>query len=237
MRSLTRALKRLLACFARRPGAAPEDDEMLTRLTLEEFSEKLAAATPTPGGGSAAALAGGLSASLVLMVCDLTLGRETYKAHEQAVRTIRQRALGLRKDLLALVDKDAQAYDEVIRALKLPKASEAETVERSRALSRANLFATETPMATAEACAVLMGLAIELARRGNANAVSDAGSAALLAYAGVRAGVMNVRINLKGIKDEEQATKARDRVRRLEVDAERLREEALGATFARMNGR
>ena len=66
-------------------------------------------------------------------------------------------------------------------------------------------------------------------------AILSLGSAALLAYAGLRAAVMNVRVNLKGIKDQEKAAKARERVRRLEIDAERLREEALAAAFARMN--
>lgn len=208
---------------------------MLTRLSIEEFTESLAAANPTPGGGSAAAAAGALAASLIVMVSDLTIGREKYRTHEAAVRAIRDRAAALRKDLLALVDRDAQAYDAVVGALKLPKATEAEKAARAAALSRANLFATETPMATADACAALMTMAIELARKGNANAVSDAGAAALLAYAGLRGGVMNVRINLKGIADGEQVAKARARVRRLEVDAEKLREEALAAAFTRMN--
>ncbi len=210
---------------------------MLTEQSVEEFTERLAAATPTPGGGSAAAAAGALAASLIVMVSDLTIGREKYKTHDAAVRGIRDRAAALRKDLLALVDRDAQAYDAVVGALRLPKGTGAERTARAEALSRANLFATETPMATADACAALMTMAIELAHKGNPNAVSDAGAAALLAYAGLRGGVMNVRINLKGMADEERAPKARERVRRLEVDAEKLREEALAAAFARINSR
>jgi len=208
---------------------------MLANMTLEEFAASLSAGTPTPGGGSAAALAGALSASLVQMVCDLTLGREPYKAHEETVRSIRQRAEALRRDLLVLVDRDAEAYDGVIKAIRLPKGSEAEKLARAAAISRANLFATETPLAVAEACAALLTMSTEMAYKGNPNAVSDAGTAALLAYAGLRGGVLNVRINLKGIGDDERAAKARERVRRLEVDAERLREESLGAVFSRSN--
>ena len=210
---------------------------MLTKMSLEEFTLKLAAAAPTPGGGSAAAASGALSASLLMMVCDLTLGRESYQAHEAALRAARQRAEGLRRDLLALVDRDAEAYDGVIRALRLPKGTEPERQRRSEALARANMFATETPLATADACAALMGLSIELAYKGNVNAVSDVGVAALLAYTGLRGGVMNVRANLKGLQDEALAGRARERVRRLEVEAEKLREEALGAAFSRLNGR
>jgi len=210
---------------------------MLSRMTVEQFAEALAAATPTPGGGSASAQAGAMAASLIQMMCDLTLGREQYRVHEQAVQGIRHRAEGLRKDLLALVDRDAQAYDAVVTALRLPKTTETEREARSAALDRANLFAIEAPMAIADACAALMGMASELASKGNVNAVSDVGTAALLAYAGLRGAVLSVRVNLKGVKDEARGAKIRDRVRRLEMDAEKLREEALTAIYLRTNGR
>ena len=210
---------------------------MLSRMTLEQFAEALAAAAPTPGGGSAAAQAGAMAASLIRMMCDLTAGREQYRAHEQAVRATRDRAEGLRKDLLALVDKDAQAYDEVVRALRLPKGTDTEKQARSAALERANLFAIETPLAIADACAALMGMASELAYKGNANVVSDVGTAALLAYAGLRGAVLNVRVNLKGVKEEARSANLRERVRRLEVDSEKLREEALTAVYVRTQGR
>jgi len=210
---------------------------MLSRMTLEQFAEALAAPTPTPGGGSASAQAGAMAASLVQMMCGLTAGREKYRAHDEAVRTIRAKAEGLRKDLLALVDRDAQAYDEVVRALRLPKGTDAEKRARSEALERATLFAIEAPLAIADACAALMGMACELSDKGNVNAVSDVGVAALLAYAGLRGAVMNVRVNLKGVTDDTRAARLRERVRRLEVDSEKLREEALTAIYVRTNGR
>jgi methenyltetrahydrofolate cyclohydrolase len=220
----------------RKRNAESEVAAMLLETSLQDFSERLAAGTPTPGGGSAAALAGALSASLLRMVCDLTIGREKYRAHEPAVQAIRQRAEGLRQDLLALVDRDAQAYDRVIEALRMPKGSAAERQERAAALARASQFATETPMAISDACAVLLALSAELAAKGNPHAISDIGSAALLAYAALRGGVMNVRMNLKGLGDEARATRLLERVRRLEVDAERAREDALGGIAGRMNG-
>ena len=210
---------------------------MLSSMTLEQFTQALAAATPTPGGGSASAHAGAMAAALIQMTCDLTIGREAYRAHDEAVRAIRARSEGLRRDLLALVDRDAQAYDEVVRALRLPKGTDAEKQTRSEALERANLFAIETPLATADACAALMGMAAELASKGNINVVSDVGTAALLAYAGLRGGILTVRINLKGDAGEARVAQLRERLRRLEVDSERLREEALTAAYVRSNGR
>jgi formiminotetrahydrofolate cyclodeaminase len=244
MRAWLRAWRRLRRFFrigrgagAGGAGAGSEGDAMLSTTGFDELTRRLAAATPTPGGGSASAAAGALSAALLTMVTDLTLGREAHRAHEAAVGAIRQRAEGLRKDLLALVDRDAEAYDGVVRALRLPKGSEAERRDRSEALARATLYATETPLAIADACAALLAMAIDLAYKGNPNAVSDVGVAALLAYSGLRGGILNVRANLKGIKDEAAAARARERVRRLEVEAEKRREEALGAVFSRLNGR
>jgi methenyltetrahydrofolate cyclohydrolase len=234
MPAVGRALRRWMEGLARRLRG---ETTVLSRMTLEQFAEALAAATPTPGGGSASAQAGAMAASLLQMMCDLTAGREQYRAHDQAVRAIRTRSEALRKDLLALVDRDAQAYDEVVRALRLPKGTDAERLARAGALERANLFAIETPLAIADACAALMGMASELAYKGNVNAVSDVGVAALLAYAGLRGAVLNVRANLKGVGDEAHATKLRDRVRRYEVDSEKLREEALTAVYVRTNGR
>src|SRR5260221_12076595 len=94
---------------------------MLSTLSLEEFAGRLAAATPTPGGGSAAALAGSLSASLLRMVCNLTLGRERYKAHEEAVGGIPKRAQSLPKDLMVLGDRGAETYRKAVEARRLPQ--------------------------------------------------------------------------------------------------------------------
>src|SRR5262245_26577658 len=110
---------------------------MLSALTLEQFTERLAAGTPTPGGGSAAALAGSLSASLIEMVCGLTIGREAYRGHEATLVVIRDRAATLRRELLAMVDRDAAAYDAVIAALRMPKKSATEQSTRKEALGRA----------------------------------------------------------------------------------------------------
>jgi methenyltetrahydrofolate cyclohydrolase len=237
MHPVWQILKRFASAMVGRSGGGRGGKEsmMLVKSTLEQFTDRLAAGTPTPGGGSAAALAGSLSASLLQMVCDLTLGREKYKQHDAAVLLIKRRSDSLRKDLLVLVDRDAEAYDAVLQARRLPKGTASEEAARREALGRANLFATETPLATAEACAALMGLAIELALKGNLNAVSDVGSAALLAYGGLRAAVMNVRVNLPSLQDEQSVSRARAKVSRLEVDAEKLREEALEAVSSRLN--
>lgn len=196
---------------------------MFAQSTLTEFLDRLAAGTPTPGGGSAAALAGSLSAALIQMVADLSLGKEALKPHHPALAVMRDRAATLRRELLALVDRDAQAYDAVMTAIRMPKGTPVEIGARKEALGRANVVATEIPLQAAESCATLMGLARDLAVRGNRNAVSDAGTAAMLAEAGLRAALMNVLINLPGHPDPVAAASLRDRARDLGVEADRLR--------------
>ncbi len=209
---------------------------MLVKLTLNEFADRLASGVPTPGGGSASALAGCLAASLGAMVCELTLGRAKY----EAVRPEMERALaalgGMRKDLLALVDRDADAYDEVSRAMKLPKETPEEKRARQEALGRATQFATEIPVKTAETCLAVLEQVKEVAGKGNANAVSDAGVAAHLAHTGVTGAILNVRINLPGIPDRDQASRIEERLSRLEAGADRLLREAREIVARRMKG-
>jgi formiminotetrahydrofolate cyclodeaminase len=200
---------------------------MLAQQSLEEFAASLAAGTPTPGGGSAAALAGSLGASLVAMVCALTVGREGYREHDDELRRIAARAESLRRELLALVDRDAAAYDGVMAALRLPKGSDSEKSARRSALRQANLRATEAPLAASEACRTVLELAATLLPKGNRNARSDIGSAALLAGAGLQAALMNVRVNLPGLGDEERAAVIEARARTLESEGLELRDAVL----------
>jgi methenyltetrahydrofolate cyclohydrolase len=200
--------------------------------TLEQFADGMAAATPTPGGGSAAALAGSLAAALVEMVCGLTIGKEAYRDHEADLKVMRDRALTLRRELMAMVDRDAEAYDGVMAAIRMPKTNDAEKAARKEAMGRATMAATDIPLATAECCAALMGLARDLVSRGNRNALSDIGTAAVLAEAGLRGGLMNVRTNLGGFPDAVKAAAIRERARDLETEGDRLRVASLEALRA-----
>ena len=196
---------------------------MLADLQVSGFLDRLAAGTPTPGGGSAAALTGALSAALIRMVADLSLAKPALAPHHPALAVMRDRAATLQKELLGMVDRDATAYDEVMAAIRMPKGSPGEIETRKAALGRANVTATAIPLEAAESCATLMGLGRDLAARGNRNALSDAGTAVLLAEAGLRAALMNVLINLPGHPDPVAASAIRDRARDLGLEGDRLR--------------
>lgn len=175
-------------------------------LKLREFSDRLASAAPTPGGGSASAVAGSLAAALVAMVGRLTLGKlegEEHAAERAQMEQAVERADRLRRELLELADRDAAAFEQVMAAYKLPKSTEEEKEKRRATLQEALKGATEVPFSIAEICGEVLQLDQTMADRGVRSAVSDAGTAASLAAASLHSALLNVDINLKYIKDEE----------------------------------
>jgi formiminotetrahydrofolate cyclodeaminase len=211
---------------------AHQDLPQLTNLTLTEFTDALCSDGMAPGGGSAAALAGALGGALAVMVTRLTLGRAKYAAHQDEMAVVEVRADLLKTKLLALVDADTAAYNQVAAAYKLPKDTDAQKVARAAVVQSAFRTATEVPLATAEACAEVLTLAGQVAAHGNRNAASDAAVAALLAHAGLRGAVRNVRINLGSLQDKAFRTRAEHRVAMLLEAGESALERALAAADA-----
>lgn len=195
--------------------------------TIRRFLEDLASSAPTPGGGTAAALAGAMGASLAEMVTALTLAREKYAAAHEAMRPIAAAAAAAREELLRLAREDAEAYDEVVAARRLPKDTEAEKSAREERLSAAVRRAAEVPLRTARAAAGLLESVPELAEKGNPNAASDSGAAAALLEAAVQGALLNVAINLPGIPDPGLADEMRRETEALRLDSERLRDRVL----------
>jgi glutamate formiminotransferase / formiminotetrahydrofolate cyclodeaminase len=183
------------------------------------FVAAVAAPTPAPGGGSVAAHAGALAAALAQMVAGLTIGRKKYAAVEAEMKDAALQAAGLVTELGALGPKDAAAYSAVMAAYKLPGDSPA---SRQAAVDDALLGAAQVPLDTARACVRVLGLAQAVAERGNTNAVSDAGVAALLAEAACRGAVYNVRINVASLSDKAKGARLVEECGRLLQDASRL---------------
>jgi glutamate formiminotransferase/formiminotetrahydrofolate cyclodeaminase len=176
------------------------------------FLGELASDSPTPGGGSVAALCGALGAALNSMVANLTIGKKKYADVEDDMKKTLAGAETLRMELTQMIDEDAAAFNKVMAALKMPKETDAEKAVRTEKLQQALVDAATVPLAVMEMCLGVVKMARPVAERGNANAVSDAGVAALVARAGVHAAGLNVLINLGGIRAEEHqgfVTKAR----------------------------
>ncbi len=169
------------------------------------FIERLAAGTAAPGGGAAAAFAGAMAAGLVGMVARLTLGKKKYLEVEAQMQAVLEQADKLRADLTAAVAIDSAAFEAVMEAFKLPKATEEQTTARAAAIDQAYIHAAEVPMRVARDAVAVLGLAAIAAERGNLNALSDAGSGAFLARAAFSGAAQNVRANAAVVEDRATA--------------------------------
>lgn len=176
---------------------------MPTRTTLNSFLDELASSSPAPGGGSVAALAGALGAALTSMVCRLTIGKKKYADVEAEVKAILTQAEALRAQFTSLVHEDTAAFNKVMEAYGLPKDSEAQKALRGAAIGEATKEATMVPLEVMKHCIDALALAENIAAKGNANSVSDVGVGALMFQAACESAALNVRINLKGLSDNE----------------------------------
>ena len=206
-----------------------EAELCLTSLKVKDFLAALASGRPTPGGGSAAALAGATAGALVCMVAQLTIGREQYTACQQQMIHVRDDAETLRRRLTTLVDEDARAYQDLMHGYALPRVTEADNALRTSEIRRALRRASEVPLETAEACGELIDLAATGSALGNRNAASDAAVAALLAYAGLRCAALNVHTNLRGLRDEPFKSSAEARLGQLQAAGDAALAKALTA--------
>jgi len=175
----------------------------LASKTVDGFLSELASSSPAPGGGSVAALAGALGSALNSMVCNLTIGKEKYQTVQTEIKNILKKSEQLRQQLTTLIDRDTDAFNDVMKAFKLPKETDQQKKHRSEAIQTGYKKATQVPLETATTCEQLLEIAEILAQKGNQNSITDAGVAALMAHAGVEAAIFNVQINLGSIKDEQ----------------------------------
>ena len=171
-------------------------------MTVRDFQTALASSSPTPGGGTAAAIALGQASALTIMVCDLTIGKEKWSEGWE----ISQEAMVLSVKIMSrsgeLADEDSDAFDEVMSSYRLPKDTDEEKSARRNAIKCATITATKKPFETAQLALELLRILPKLASKGNGNAVSDVGVAGLLASAACKGALFNVDINLGGLPDD-----------------------------------
>jgi glutamate formiminotransferase/formiminotetrahydrofolate cyclodeaminase len=165
------------------------------------FVEALAADTPTPGGGSASALAGAMAAALAEMVCGITLKKKSLAAIYPAVQEARDKLAALRARLLEAVDRDSASYDSVMAAFKLPKSTEPELKSRRAAIESASKKAAEVPLETAQMAVEVSRIAESLRPITAPQAASDLVVAHHLASTAIEGALANVRANLPSIHD------------------------------------
>jgi len=194
-------------------------------MDLKRFLDKVASDSPTPGGGSVSALAGALSASLIMMVAGLSAKKDKKKQKE--MEKVKKRALSIQKRLLRAVDEDARSFDQVIEAYRLPRDTEKEQRHRARAIQKAYQRATLTPQLVCQQSIQLLKDSRFLISKGNPNAISDTGVAAFLADAAIAGGLLNIGINLVPVKDQAFLEKMRLRMAGWAKERNRLMGEIL----------
>ncbi len=201
---------------------------------LQQFLNELASAEPIPGGGSVAALGGALAASLLAMVCHLTIGKKGYEAVQDEIEGLLAQIEPFQSKFRELMQADIDAYSDVMNAYRLPKTSPEEQARRARTIQDALKRASDVPLRVAEECNALIELARPVAEKGNKNATSDAGVGSLIAEASLRGAALNVSINLASIKDQEFVAAHRDRIAELARRAAQANDEILQIVEGRM---
>lgn len=203
--------------------AIAEEGKLLRTMTIVDFADELSSESPAPGGGSVAALCGSLSASLSSMVANLTFGKKGFEQVNDEMDSISVRAQDLKAKFLRAIDADTDAFNQIANASRLPKDTEENKILRAKALEDAQKSATLVPFQVIAMATEAIGLAQEVAAKGNPNTLSDAGVAGLTARSAGDAALYNVLINLPGISDSNFVSKTREEALKT---AQSLREKA-----------
>ena len=201
---------------------------MLIDKTVSGFVEELASNSPAPGGGSTAALAGTLGAALSVMVCNFTVDNPKFSDVKAEISLVKKKGIDLKNSLMEYIDGDTDAFDEVMKAYKLPKGTDDEKTLRVERIQEATKQATLLPLKVAEACVEVLKLSIKVLTIGNPNTACDAAVSGVMAYAGFQGAIFNVKINLNSIKDETFIQSVRDKIIGLQEEADNYNQLILG---------
>jgi len=176
--------------------------EGLVTNTVTGFADLLSKDSPAPGGGSVAALVGALSAALSSMVASLTFAKQGMEETKPVMETSGRDAQALKDWFLTAVDRDTDAFNGVLAAIRMPRKTDDNLAARDAAMAAANLEATLVPLEVLEHAVEALELALITARDGNPNSVTDAGVGAACALAAAEGASLNVRINLDGLEGD-----------------------------------
>lgn len=213
-----------------------EDASMsrLVNMSLVRFTEETARETPAPGGGSVAAITGAMGAALGAMVANLSANKRGWDERWEEFSQWAVKAEGYRTKLLELVDADTRAYEAIMQAMQLPKASPEQQAARKAAIHEATKGAILVPLETLRVCVDSMEVAQAMAQIGMPSSVSDAGVGVMCARTGALAAYLNVRTNFMGFDDAAFKDKVMKEADELKAKAERIEAEVMEATLAKL---
>jgi formiminotetrahydrofolate cyclodeaminase len=209
---------RLARVLAEQSKVAADASSQTLAGLAKGFVDALAADTPTPGGGSASALAGAMAAALGEMVCGISLRKKSLTVHHSEIQQARDRLAALRAKLMDAVDRDAASYQDVLAAYKLPKSSEAEQAARAAAIESASKKAAEVPLETAQLAREVSLLTDSLGSITAPQAASDLVVAHQLAHTAIQGAIANIRANLPSIQDSAWVSQIETKIQALAID-------------------
>ena len=178
-----------------------EPKEKLSSLSLTDFANETSSESPAPGGGSISAYCGTLAASLTTMVANLSSHKRGWDDRWEFFSDWAKKGLDVQNELIDLVDKDTDAFNQIIESIRLPKGTDEDIKKRNEAISKATKNAILVPLSIMEKAYDCMKITKEMALHGNPNSISDAGVASLCAIAAIKGGLLNVKINCKDFDD------------------------------------
>ncbi|EPZ60926.1 methenyltetrahydrofolate cyclohydrolase [[Clostridium] sordellii ATCC 9714] len=187
----------------------------ISEKTCEDFVDVLASKSAAPGGGGAAALTGAIGIALGSMVCNLTIGKKKYAEHEESVKSILEKARSLEKDLIGMIDEDAECFLPLSKAYGLPSSTDEEKKIKSETMENALKKACEVPIKIVKVCYESIKLHEDLVDKGSRLAISDIGVGVQCLRAAILSGQLNVLININSIKDEKYVNEVRNEINSL----------------------
>ncbi|MBS6024115.1 MAG: cyclodeaminase/cyclohydrolase family protein [Paeniclostridium sordellii] len=187
----------------------------ISEKTCEDFVDVLASKSAVPGGGGAAALTGAIGIALGSMVCNLTIGKKKYAEHEESVKSILEKARSLEKDLIGMIDEDAECFLPLSKAYGLPSSTDEEKKIKSETMENALKKACEVPIKIVKVCYESIKLHEDLVDKGSRLAISDIGVGVQCIRAAILSGQLNVLININSIKDEKYVNEVRNEINSL----------------------
>ncbi len=197
-------------------GLPKNPKDALAEMKVTQFVDEVSRESAAPGGGSIAALAGALGAALGSMVSNLTANKRGSQDIDDVLNAAAEKCQEIKNELVTAIDEDANAFNAFLEARRLPSQTQEEKKEREKAMQQGLKKAISVPMRTAELSAQAIETAKTVAEYGNPKSITDVGVGAEAAFAGVKGGIYNVLINLKGIKDSEFCQQIQERCAGLE---------------------
>ncbi|RDY23384.1 formimidoyltetrahydrofolate cyclodeaminase [Romboutsia maritimum] len=203
----------------------------LIDMTVSEFGDEVDSNSPAPGGGSVSALSSNIGIGLARMMAHLSFGKKSYEKLDESIRVEfveKFNKLGdLRQVLKELVDKDTESFNEFMKALKMPKDTPKQIEVRKGAIEDATIFSIEVPFKTAQLSLKALELVDYLIEHGNQNAITDIGVGTLMIYTGLEGAILNVKVNLMSLKNEEMHNHYLDECNNILLKGKKIKDELL----------